>query len=53
MNRHYCTHCGVGSAIGKEFEEKIADKKNAFIRSVVPPGLVTEILNQIDGYIKG
>ena len=35
----------IKGAIGRTFEEKIANKGNNYTRSLVPPGLITEVLD--------
>ncbi len=38
----------IQTAVGRKFTGSVKEMKNAFDRSIVPPGLVSEILNQID-----
>ena len=48
------TNCGfldlpeIKTAVGRKFKTSVLELNNSFERSIVPPGLVTEILKQID-----
>jgi hypothetical protein len=47
-NCHFLKLPDIKTSVGRKFTGSVADQRNSFERSIVPPGLIREILKQVD-----